>query len=160
MGSFRFRKSFNIIPALLKLNINKQSVSVTAGVRGAHATYNSKGYRTLSAGLPGTGLSYRDTRKVGAAKPQPKPQSTPPEDQFIDLETRKVGTTVVRLRGPVGSDGPYDLFVGDAAGDDTWWRVGTYTDNYAAAEAVLQWEAYLQNGGTIAAWLDGLRDQS
>jgi len=69
MGSIRFRKQFKIAPGV-KLNVNKQSLSVTTGVRGAHATYNTKGYRTLSAGLPGTGLSYRDTRVVKKAAPQ------------------------------------------------------------------------------------------
>jgi len=64
MGSIRFRKSFRIAPGV-KLNVNKQSLSVTGGVRGAHATYNTKGYRNLSVGIPGTGLSYRDTRVVG-----------------------------------------------------------------------------------------------
>jgi hypothetical protein len=67
MGSFRFRRSFKVAPGV-KVNVNKQSLSVTTGVRGAHATYNSKGYRTLSAGLPGTGLSYRDTRVVRRKK--------------------------------------------------------------------------------------------
>lgn len=64
MGSLRFRKQLRLAPGL-KLTLNKQSVSMTMGIRGAHLTYNTKGQRTVSVGLPGTGLSYRDTRKVG-----------------------------------------------------------------------------------------------
>jgi hypothetical protein len=60
----RYRKSFKIAPGL-KLNLNAKSASITGGVRGAHVTYNSKGYRTASAGVPGTGLSYRATKRVG-----------------------------------------------------------------------------------------------
>lgn len=71
MGYFRFRQSVSIIPGLLKLNINKTSVSLTAGVRGAHATISTNGQRTLSAGIPGTGLSYIDRRKVQLRKDVP-----------------------------------------------------------------------------------------
>lgn len=35
MGSVRFRKEFKLAPGL-KLNINKQSVSITLGIPGAH----------------------------------------------------------------------------------------------------------------------------
>lgn len=56
----RFRRSIKIAPGL-KLNLNKKSVSLTAGKRGAHFTVNSKGKRTTSVGIPGTGLSYVKT---------------------------------------------------------------------------------------------------
>ena len=55
----RFRRSIKIAPGL-KVNLNKDSVSLTAGGRGAHYTINSKGRKTASAGIPGTGLSYVD----------------------------------------------------------------------------------------------------
>lgn len=53
----RFRKSIKIAPGL-KLNINKKSIGLSAGVRGAHVSVNSNGTKTVSAGLPGTGVSY------------------------------------------------------------------------------------------------------
>lgn len=53
----RFRKSLKIAPGV-KFNINKKSVGLTIGTRGAHASINSKGRRTTSVGIPGTGLSY------------------------------------------------------------------------------------------------------
>ena len=53
----RFRKSFKIAPGV-KLNLNKNSSSVTFGKRGAHYTVNSKGKKTASVGIPGTGISY------------------------------------------------------------------------------------------------------
>ena len=62
---FRFRRSFKIAPGL-KVNFNKNSVSLTAGTRGAHYTINSKGKKTKSVGIPGTGLSYTET--TGGAK--------------------------------------------------------------------------------------------
>lgn len=59
---FRFRKSFKIAPGV-KFNINKKSVGLTFGKKGAHFTINSKGKRTTSVGIPGTGLSYTHTSK-------------------------------------------------------------------------------------------------
>jgi hypothetical protein len=58
MGALRFRRSIKIAPGL-RLNINKTSVGLSAGVRGARYSINSSGRRTRSVGIPGTGLSYR-----------------------------------------------------------------------------------------------------
>lgn len=57
---WRYRKSINIFPGV-KLNINKKSVGVTFGGKGAHYTINSKGTKTSSVGIPGTGLYYTDS---------------------------------------------------------------------------------------------------
>jgi ribosomal protein S27E len=67
MGSLRFRKQFKLAPGL-KFNINKKSLGLTLGGRGAHLTYNTKGQRTASVGVPGTGLWYRDTKTVGSSR--------------------------------------------------------------------------------------------
>ena len=53
----RFRRSIKIAPGV-KLNLNKNSVSATIGKKGAHYTINSKGKKTATIGVPGTGLSY------------------------------------------------------------------------------------------------------
>lgn len=58
----RFRKSVKIAPGV-KVNLNSKSVSVTAGVKGAHHTVSSNGSRTSSVGIPGTGLSYSKTTR-------------------------------------------------------------------------------------------------
>lgn len=60
--SLRFRKSIKIAPGV-KVNLNKNSISTTVGTKGVHYTANSKGTKTISAGIPGTGLSY--TTKSG-----------------------------------------------------------------------------------------------
>jgi hypothetical protein len=70
---FRFRKSFKIAPGV-KLNINKKSFGLTIGKRGAHYTINSKGKRTTSIGIPGTGLSFTSTS--GGSKKQKAKKST------------------------------------------------------------------------------------
>lgn len=67
---FRFRKSFKIAPGI-KVNFNKKSTGVTFGGKGFHYTVNSKGKRTTSVGIPGTGLSYT-TSSGGSSKKQTK----------------------------------------------------------------------------------------
>jgi hypothetical protein len=58
MGSFRFRRSIRVAPGV-RLNLNKRSVGLSAGIRGARVSVNSDGRSTRSVGLPGTGLYYR-----------------------------------------------------------------------------------------------------
>ena len=53
----RFRKSFKILPGV-KINFNKNSTSITFGDKGVHYTVNSKGKRTGTFGIPGTGIYY------------------------------------------------------------------------------------------------------
>lgn len=53
--SLRFRRSMKLIPGV-RLNFGKDSVGMSFGVRGARYTVNSKGRRTVSVGVPGTGL--------------------------------------------------------------------------------------------------------
>lgn len=71
----RFHKSIKL-GKLLKLNINKNSISLSAGVKGAHITVNNKGKKTASVGLPGTGLSYQKTLSSGKKKSSSKKSKT------------------------------------------------------------------------------------
>lgn len=75
MGT-RFRKSFKIAPGV-KLNINKKSIGVSAGVKGARVSVNSKGRVTKTVGIPGTGLSYTDTSTIGKGKTAPHTTQQP-----------------------------------------------------------------------------------
>ena len=62
---FRFRKSIKIAPGV-KLNLNKNSTSVTFGGKGAKYTVSSTGKKTVSVGVPGTGVYYSES--VGGSK--------------------------------------------------------------------------------------------
>ena len=59
MGYVRARRSIKVGSGV-KVNLNKRSLGVTVGGRGAHYTVNTRGQRTTSVGIPGTGLSYVD----------------------------------------------------------------------------------------------------
>lgn len=98
--SIRFRKSINLGGGL-KLNIGKGSVGVSAGVRGARVSVNSKGRKTTSVGIPGSGLSYVKTETIGAAKKQNKceTQNSPASPAEIRSEAKKtnVGSRVIQV---------------------------------------------------------------
>lgn len=52
-----FRKSINLGKGF-KLNVGKNSVGISGGVKGARVSMNSKGRKTATFSIPGTGLSY------------------------------------------------------------------------------------------------------
>lgn len=54
---FRFRKSIKICKGL-KINLNKNSIGLSVGTRGARYSINSKGRKKATIGIPGTGISY------------------------------------------------------------------------------------------------------
>ena len=70
----RFRKSIKIAPGV-KVNLNKNSTSVSVGTKGKHYTVNSNGKTTKTVGIPGTGLSY-STTSGGNKKTPNKSKST------------------------------------------------------------------------------------
>ena len=65
---FNFRKSINLGGGL-KLNLGKNSVGISAGVKGARVSVNSKGRKSATLSIPGTGISYT---KTSTKKRKPK----------------------------------------------------------------------------------------
>lgn len=59
----RYRRSKKILPGV-RLNINKNSIGVTLGGKGLRYTVNSKGKKTATVGIPGTGISYSKSTTV------------------------------------------------------------------------------------------------
>lgn len=57
---WRFRKRIKICKGV-NLNINKNSVGLSVGTKGARYSVNSNGRKTASVGIPGTGLYYTET---------------------------------------------------------------------------------------------------
>jgi len=83
--SLRFRRSMKLMPGV-RLNFNKDSVGMSFGVPGARYTINSKGRRTVSTGIPGTGLYNVETLSSGRKKSAPAQQSAPAEESFVPYE--------------------------------------------------------------------------
>lgn len=85
---FKFRKQVKIAPGV-KLNINKNSASVSIGPKGLKQTYSTTGKKTTTVGIPGTGLSYSTTESI--KKPN---ESKPSEDQSTSSETYSTCSTI------------------------------------------------------------------
>ncbi len=62
--SLRIRRSMKLLPGV-RLNFSKETVGMSFGVPGARYTINSKGRRTFSTGIPGTGLYNVETLSSG-----------------------------------------------------------------------------------------------
>lgn len=96
--SLRFRRSMKIAPGI-RLNFNKDSIGISAGVPGARVSMNSKGDIYTSAGLPGSGISMveRSTAKQraglsGTRTRKPKePTQFELEEQLSDLPPGQPG---------------------------------------------------------------------
>lgn len=64
--TFRFQRRIKIMPGL-RLNVSKTGFSWTVGTRGASVTAKD-GHLTGNAGIPGTGLSYRERLDLPSGK--------------------------------------------------------------------------------------------
>lgn len=73
-----FRRSVKIAPGV-RLNFGKKSASVRVGGRGFGVTKSTTGRTTVSGGIPGTGVYYRET--VGGGSPKRPRDTQIPSDQ-------------------------------------------------------------------------------
>lgn len=62
----RFRKSKQIMPGV-RLNLSAKSASVSIGPKGLKKTFSTSGRTTTTVGIPGSGLSYSTSKKMGSA---------------------------------------------------------------------------------------------
>jgi tetratricopeptide (TPR) repeat protein len=72
---FRLQKSFRIARGV-RLNVSKTGLGMSVGVPGLRYSLHSSGRETGTVGIPGSGMRYQVTHKVGArprggASPQP-----------------------------------------------------------------------------------------
>ncbi len=86
---FRFRRSMKILPGV-RLTVGKSSVGISAGVRGARVSLNSSGRVTTSAGIPGSGLYWTESKSLKKKKTKSKGprsvSSTRVEETIVDDE--------------------------------------------------------------------------
>ena len=61
----RFRKSKKIAPGV-RVNLNAKSASISIGPKGFKKAFSTSGRTTTTVGIPGTGLSYSTSKKMGA----------------------------------------------------------------------------------------------
>lgn len=70
----------------VRLNFSKETVGLSFGVPGARYTMNSKGRRTFSTGIPGTGLYNVETLSSGTSSSRSR-NSSATEEAFNATET-------------------------------------------------------------------------
>ena len=61
---FRFQKRFSVLPGV-NINLSKSRVSTSIGGKGAHVNIGPDGKPMVTVGIPGTGMSYRQTLGPG-----------------------------------------------------------------------------------------------
>lgn len=85
-----FRKSINLGKGF-KLNIGKGSIGISGGVKGARVSVNSKGRKTATFSIPGTGISYSvNLNKLFKGKTSKKKGA----DEVENENDNEVGTTI------------------------------------------------------------------
>ena len=62
----RISKSFKVAPGV-RVRVNDKSTSVSVGGKGIGYTVNSKGRRTATVKVPGTGVSVQNVLGLGGA---------------------------------------------------------------------------------------------
>lgn len=67
---FRARRSFKVAPGV-RLNVSAKSIGVSAGVRGARVSVNSRHGTRTTVGIPGTGISYTSRGGTSTRGSQP-----------------------------------------------------------------------------------------
>lgn len=82
----RFRKSVTLCKGV-KLNFGKTGMCVSVGGKGYHKTINTKGQVTTSVGIPGSGIYYTDTKRLGGNKQANQRRNT---QGYFTVEWKKV----------------------------------------------------------------------
>lgn len=106
----RFRKSISIFPGV-RLNFGKTGMSVSTGVPGFRRTVHISGKVTTSAGIPGTGIYYVDTRS-------PRSQPNRNSSRQLDTTTPQAQTTSRIEQSESGRQANYDIWDAYAAAED------------------------------------------
>ena len=100
--AFRLNKSFGVIPGV-KFRLNKRSVGLTFGKGPFHYTVNSRGRRTASAGIPGTGMYYQ---KASGGVPYTRSRS----GSSPSARAAAANNTFEEVAAPIASGAPADMF--------------------------------------------------
>lgn len=96
------RRSMKIAPGV-RVNLSNRGLGVSVGTRGVHVSSSATGRQTFSAGIPGTGIRYREslgTRKrsrTSSAAPQDAVQDVPQAREVTNLPAGVATTSVWRV---------------------------------------------------------------
>ena len=81
------RKSIKIAPGI-RMNISNKGIGVSVGVKGLRYSVNSSGRKTVTASIPGTGISY--SQSVGSSRYKPYKSSSYKKRQQLESSYEKI----------------------------------------------------------------------
>lgn len=104
----RLSKSFKVAPGV-RVRVNAKSTSISLGGRGMRYTANSRGRRTTTASIPGTGVSVRHTsgNRTKAAAHRP---AVPPVRPAARPAPARSASAPLRRPGMFAPRGEKDLY--------------------------------------------------
>ena len=94
MSKFQFRKRMKLTSGL-GLNVSKKGMGLSAGPKGLKLSASASGRITGSAGIPGTGISYRSALDGAESK---RVVETEEDSALLDLIDN---ATYISIHGPV-----------------------------------------------------------
>ena len=114
----RFRKSKKIAPGV-HLNLNAKSASISIGPKGFKKTFSTSGRTTTTIGIPGTGLSYSTSKKMGAPTAAASDDPVVPE-VAVPVRSQKSKGVALVLCVLLGYMGIHRFYVGKIGTGILW----------------------------------------
>lgn len=114
----RFRKSKKIAPGV-RVNLNAKSASISIGPKGFKKTFSTSGRTTTTVGIPGTGLSYSTSKKMGAPTAAASADPIVPE-VAVPVRSQKSKGVALVLCVPLGYMGIHRFYVGKIGTGILW----------------------------------------
>lgn len=114
----RFRKSKKIAPGV-RVNLNAKSASISIGPKGFKKTFSTSGRTTTTVGIPGTGLSYSTSKKMGAPTAAASADQIVPE-VAVPVRSQKSKGVALVLCVLLGYMGIHRFYVGKIGTGILW----------------------------------------
>ena len=114
----RFRKSKKIAPGV-RVNLNAKSASISIGPKGFKKTFSTSGRTTTTVGIPGTGLSYSTSKKMGAPTAAASADPIVPE-VAVPVRSQKSKGVALALCVLLGYMGIHRFYVGKIGTGILW----------------------------------------